>query len=1823
MTTFFSPASVDAQLTNFAISVEQAVTLVSDTAVGAIGIVWVSDNYAYVGNNDSGVQIFDISNPVSPILKSNYGSYNIPSEGFNAKDIEVVGSYAYIASWDRGLKILDISDRDNPVSKATLAIPGQSYGTTGLQVVGNYAYVTNINSGLSIIDITNPSNPTLKGSYAGEGWDVQVIGDYAYIANGYSGLQIVNISDPTAPTLVSNFLGSQFYRQRGIEVVGTYVYVASELQGLLIIDISDPSAPILKGTYDTPGEAIRVSVEGNYAYVADETYGLQIINISNPTNPTLAENYDTSGSVADVKVIGDYAYVADGVGGLKIIDVSDFTANPINTGVISFSNSQFSVNEDGIPITQVTLARTGGSTGEVSVTLNLTDGTATAGNDYIQTPITVTFADGETSKIVNLAQASHGLSFDGNSYVNVGNQPSLVVSNAITMQAWINPTGAGISSYPGVGGAFINKQGEYQVFRFADGTIRWAFTNTDPGWFTINTGYVAPLNQWTNITVTYDLGLIKTYANGVLVHTYNGAGNIGDFNDATNEFEIGRSLGDESYFQGSIDEVRIWNKARTEAEIQADFNRELTGNETGLVGYWNFNSVNGNTVQDLTSNHNDGTLVGAQSTTGIVPTSLIINDKTYESDETLNLTLSNPTNGATLGTQQTAILSIVDNEQLIFADNFDDGASPLWGNEVGNWYQNQGIYDSQNPNNSPLTYSSLPYLLKDFSIELDINNVQDGGVFLRSTDNNNGVLLVTGGEIGTGTGFYWHIIQDGVVSGILNPSVSGLVQPGISNIHLKIEVVGDNYSVFLNNDLTPITTLTTSLFSSGKVALYDFSGLQTFDNVKVYSDVQTNTGVIFFSSPQFSVNEDGTPITQVTLTRTEGSTGEVSVTFNLTDGTATAGNDYDGTPITVTFADGETTKIVTIPIVNDTLSEPNETINLTLSNPTNGATLGTQTTASLTILDNDINNATLLNPVNFTLNGSAKFTVGLDGVSPVLRLTDDYYQLGRAFLTNTITLSNNTSFSSYFEFQISARGWGDEDGIGADGLSFAIQAASSDVDNVGSVEIEFDTFNNTPNNISDINGNHVGVNINGDINSVVSQPVTNRLNNGNIWSAWVDYNGLSDVLELRLSETNQRPTTAFLSYTVDLLSVLGQTDAFIGFTSRTGAGTGDHDILDWQFNNSYNPITEIANSELDFSGVQGLNNWYYGYYDGPFNSSDFQQMTQFNTDGSGGWQVQAGTYWTGIGSGTVHGNGILTSGGRTPVEQWAVRRWMSEANGTIQIEGHLAKTPTAMGGDGVMAYIFVDGVEVWSQSIDGYDATGINYQIDTVVNFNSVVDFALAPLSSDWYDSTIFTVQIKGIESDSPGILSFSSPQFSVNEDGTPVNQVTFIRTGGSAGAVSATLNLTDGTATSDSDYDGTPIIVTFADGETSKTVNIPIVDDTLYEGDEILNLTLSDPTGGATLGTQQTATLNIIDNDTPPPPSLLQVRLNLLKDNDGNPGDIINNDQIGLYQSFFVEILVGDFRDNAVGVNGLQLDFNWDGFILESINVPFDPTNIINSQFPLLQGGTLDNPNGLIDDLSGGSLPAFELGQAIGINQLDRFALLHFYAENITDGISYLTTAVDSVSLADDASYVLDVETAQPIEILGSTISITDNSEDANDASIRFTTALSQFRKNYQDSNLIRPNYADSSKYFDITNTGTGKLTISELRINVTGVSTGLDLTKGDLILNPNESQRVKLTYKPSAAREFFDRSDALVLVSNAVNSPELAIALSGKSTFNSDVNYDGKVNTGDLGSLNQARMNYNKGILDPTADITGDGLFNNLDVAMLQSENKLSLFA
>jgi hypothetical protein len=65
------------------------------------------------------------------------------------------------------------------------------------------------------------------------------------------------------------------------------------------------------------------------------------------------------------------------------------------------------------------------------------------------------------------------------------------------------------------------------------------------------------------------------------------------------------------YFWGDIDEVRIWNVARTQQEIEDNLLTELTGLESGLVAYWNFNEAPGSTVvNDSTPNGNDATLAG-------------------------------------------------------------------------------------------------------------------------------------------------------------------------------------------------------------------------------------------------------------------------------------------------------------------------------------------------------------------------------------------------------------------------------------------------------------------------------------------------------------------------------------------------------------------------------------------------------------------------------------------------------------------------------------------------------------------------------------------------------------------------------------------------------------------------------------------------------------------------------------------------------------------------------------------------------------------------------------------------------------------------------------------------------------------------------------------------------------------------------------------------------------------------------------------------------------------------------------------------------------
>ncbi len=219
------------------------------------------------------------------------------------------------------------------------------------------------------------------------------------------------------------------------------------------------------------------------------------------------------------------------------------------------------------------------------------------------------------------------------------------------------------------------------------------------------------------------------------------------------------------------------------------------------------------------------------------------------------------------------------------------------------------------------------------------------------------------------------------------------------------------------------------------------------------------------------------------------------------------------------------------------------------------------------------------NVSSLTLNGEA---AALNPNSDcVLRLTNGLMQAGSAFGTMPFQLAADASFSSFFCFQIrDPIGIGDSDGPGADGLVFVVQTVANNVGGIGgglgylgipnSVGIEFDTFFNSP--VGDPDGNHVGIDTNGSVTSLSTASVGPRMNDGDTFCAWVDYNGVTDLLEVRLAQSATRPTNALLSRTIDLLAVLGSSNAFVGFTAGTGDGGNTHEILSFEVIGTFAPI---------------------------------------------------------------------------------------------------------------------------------------------------------------------------------------------------------------------------------------------------------------------------------------------------------------------------------------------------------------------------------------------------------------------------------------------------------------------------------------------------------------------------------------------------------------------------------------------------------------------------------------------------------------------------
>jgi hypothetical protein len=201
-------------------------------------------------------------------------------------------------------------------------------------------------------------------------------------------------------------------------------------------------------------------------------------------------------------------------------------------------------------------------------------------------------------------------------------------------------------------------------------------------------------------------------------------------------------------------------------------------------------------------------------------------------------------------------------------------------------------------------------------------------------------------------------------------------------------------------------------------------------------------------------------------------------------------------------------------------------------------------------------------------------------VGPVLRVTPATTgQHGAAYSTTAVTLGGGNIFSTTFQFQFTNTG-----GIApADGITFVLAANPTGLGGAGggigysgvpnSVAIEFDTFNNGEAGVS----NHVAVDVNGALNNLASATPygvstcdfgsghlqVGCMSNGHVWTVNIGYDGT--LLSVSVQDGLNAVQNVISNFPINIGADLGTNMAFVGFTSGTGAGFENHDILNWRF----------------------------------------------------------------------------------------------------------------------------------------------------------------------------------------------------------------------------------------------------------------------------------------------------------------------------------------------------------------------------------------------------------------------------------------------------------------------------------------------------------------------------------------------------------------------------------------------------------------------------------------------------------------------------------
>ncbi|OYW60632.1 MAG: hypothetical protein B7Z30_03865 [Rhizobiales bacterium 12-68-15] len=646
----------------------------------------------------------------------------------------------------------------------------------------------------------------------------------------------------------------------------------------------------------------------------------------------------------------------------------------------------------------------------------------------------------------------------------------------------------------------------------------------------------------------------------------------------------------------------------------------------------------------------------------------------------------------------------------------------------------------------------------------------------------------------------------------------------------------------------------------------------------------------------------GTSYAVFTVTLSAASASTVTVSYTTLNGTATAGQDYASTVGTLTFAPGETVKTVQVPVSGDTMVELNEAFTLGLSAPVN-ATIA-DGTATGTIVNDDMDSAPGTLPAVSIADLSVSegngehmhfmFMVTLDKASTGT-VTVNYATAGGtaqagsdfASTTGTVTFApgetskmihvdilGDTVVEANETFTVSLSG--------PSGATIADGTATGTIlnDDSSAPPVATPAISIGDLTVSEGNGDHVHFMFTVTLDQPSTGTVTvNYATANGTAQAGSDYVAGTGTLTFAPGETSKTIHVDILGDTVAeanetfTVSLSGPSGATIADGTATGTIVNDDAAAPATGGASVDYIVRdnwgsgfVAQMEVE-AGTSALNGWVIefdaGFGAGKDTSFGFQA-----TPGAGGTTATGFTI-NGVASGGSDPEPVLPAlsvGAATITEGDSGTKLLtftvtlSEAATSAVSVAYATSNGTATAGSD---YAATSGTLTFAAG-ETSKTIQVTVNGDTVVEGNETVNLTLSNASG----ATIATGSAVGtITNDDVAVvlptLAVSDATVTEGNSGTKVMSFTVTLSAASSSAVSVAYATSNGTATSGSDYAAATGTLTFAAGETSKTIQVTVNGDTAVEGNETVNLTLSSPSGatiadGAAVGT-------IANDDTAP----------------------------------------------------------------------------------------------------------------------------------------------------------------------------------------------------------------------------------------------------------------------------------------------------------------------------------------------------------------------